>query len=355
MTWEKWLLLAACTACESSKLPKAARPDGVGGAGNEASGGMTSAGGTGGDVADEPGGPSFHPPPGFESCVHSEVRADCEDGWCRIPAGCFVMGSPEGQWGRADLAEQQVEATLTRAFLLQRTEMTRRQWLELVGLDPGVDPNFPDEVCLEDDCPVTHVTWWDAVHAANLLSDQDDLSRCYSPVNCTGVPGNGLACEGVTEPEKLVYECEGYRLPTRHEFEYSAKAGTTTSFYSGEITVQSDRNCHHDIKLGSIAWYCENSGGKPHVTAQLNPNGFGLFDTIGNAMEWLNDPYGATSSPGGNDPQGGVGSHSRRLLAPGAYNSTGLLSRAAGRGTAAWDARASAIGVRLARTLHEGQ
>ena len=44
-----------------------------------------------------------------------------------------------------------------------------------------------------------------------------------------------------------------------------------------------------DANLEKIAWYCQNSGGKSHPVAGLQPNGWGLFDMSGNAAEWVND------------------------------------------------------------------
>ncbi len=72
-----------------------------------------------------------------------------------------------------------------------------------------------------------------------------------------------------------------YRLPTEAEWEYSCRAGTTTSRYVGtglEI-------------LGRYDWYVVNSGRRTHLCGALLPNELGLFDMLGNVMEWCNDKY----------------------------------------------------------------
>ena len=53
-------------------------------------------------------------------CQHVTVRRDCADGWCKIPGGCFVVGSPEAEWGRAANSETETSITLTHGFLMSQ-------------------------------------------------------------------------------------------------------------------------------------------------------------------------------------------------------------------------------------------
>jgi hypothetical protein len=216
------LLLAL--ACKPSEPPT--NTGGSGGEKSGAAGGSPSAGGAANAAGAEPSGgslptpvPKYHPPPGFEDCTHAEVKTDCTDGWCKLAPSCFVMGSPENEWHRGRDSENQTAVNLTHTLEMQQKELSRSEWETITKtLAPG-----PDN-CTEGGCPVALVSWWDAVHAADLLSTQKKLEPCYEPVDCTGILGKDLVCTGVKDPDKSVYECQGYRLPTRSEAEYAARA-----------------------------------------------------------------------------------------------------------------------------------
>jgi formylglycine-generating enzyme len=334
-------------------------PKGTGGAsaGGKASGGTgaTGEGGAnGGSASEQPSGgalptpePKYHPPPGFETCKHVEVRADCKDGWCKLPPSCFVMGSPESEWERGRDTESQAAVNLTHLIEIQQKELTRSEWESITKTSaPG-----PDN-CTDASCPVATVSWWDAIFAANQLSESKGLAPCYEPVECAGTQGKDLACTGVAEPDKSVYECEGYRLPTRAEAEYAARAGTISTFYSGDITpYDDDRLCVLDPALELIGWYCYNSGGRAHKGGELKANGFGLFDMIGNLGEWNNEEQHYQSSPGGNDPRGSVGTNRNRMRFAPQYDLKSYLVRTANLLSAPWDASGNQGGFRLVRTI----
>jgi len=94
-----------------------------------------------------------------------------------------------------------------------------------------------------------------------------------------------------------------YALPTEAQWEYAARAGSTTAFYNGGITVT---DCSYDPNLDKIGWYCYNSSFKTHPVAQKTPNAWGLYDMLGNVHEWCQDWYSSSyyaSSPS-TDPTG---------------------------------------------------
>lgn len=321
------------------------------------SGGAESAGGvgaaSGSQAGAETGGglpepvPKYHPPAGFENCEHAEVKADCENGWCKLPPSCFVMGSPDSEWKRGRDDETQAAVILTHWIEIQQKEFTRAEW-ELIT---NVSPPGPEN-CTDPLCPVAMVSWWDAISLADMLSEQKKLVRCYEPVGCTGSLGKDLACESVKEPEKSVYSCEGYRLPTRAEAEYAVRAGTISTFYSGDITVhQDDTICNIDPALELIGWYCFNSEDRPHIGGALKSNGFGLYDMIGNLGEWSNEEQHYKSSPGGTDPRGEVKLNQNRMRVGGQFNHKNYLARTASLLSDPWETHSPATGFRLVRTL----
>lgn len=360
------LTLATASGCSRKEYPNidtepgsGGRVSGEGGAGAvEGIGGIEEVGGspaTGGaaTVLVEPTGPLYHPPPGFEDCIHAVVKADCQDGWCRVPPSCVVIGSSEDAWVHGRYTEIQTAITLTHAIEVQQKEFSKAEWASLIGKDVVGEVSFEDGECAESDCPRHNVTWWEAVHAADALSKREGLQPCYESVNCAGELGEGRTCERVADPEKSVYECEGYRLPTWAEAEYSARAGTISDFYSGTITVYASLGCQFDENLEKVAWYCQNSENRSHPGAQKLSNGFGLFDKLGNVAEWTNEQDRSVQAEGGGDPSGAVAGSRERLIHGGMYNTSTYGCTAANLLAAGWDTRGGPLGFRLYRTLFE--
>ncbi len=72
---------------------------------------------------------------------------------------------------------------------------------------------------------------------------------------------------------------QGYRLPTEAEWEYACRAGATTSRFYGTA----------EEMLKEYAWYSKTANKRTFPVGQLKPNDLGLFDVLGNAMEWCQD------------------------------------------------------------------
>jgi formylglycine-generating enzyme required for sulfatase activity len=169
--------------------------------------------------------------------------------WVSIPAGSFKMGcSPNDT--QCDASENPPHEVSISAFELTKSHITQQQYTDAVGMNPSQLIACPD-------CPVDSVDWGEA------------SAFCAA---------------------------QGGRLPTEAEWEYAARAGTTTIYYCGD-----DVSC-----LSSIAWYKEDSGSSYQPVCQKTPNAFGLCDMLGNAWQWISDWYDANyyaSSPS-QDPTG---------------------------------------------------
>lgn len=241
-----------------------------------------------GDVHIADTGPGETPAPDPASCVHVPVEPRCRDGYCLIPAGCFIKGSPFDEPYRGRYTEHQRETTLTHSFLMQEHELTQAEWegLGFLNLAGTMDDGEGGTDCVEPQCPASMMTWFEAVEYANKLSRQRGYEECIELLGCTGEVGVDFRCEGYRQTTDSYYACLGYRLPTAYEFEYANRAGTTTAFYSGPFEPSSD-DCIEVPHLNDTAWYCINSEKSSHPVKQKKPNPWGLYDMIGNASEYI--------------------------------------------------------------------
>ncbi|MCP4656588.1 MAG: SUMF1/EgtB/PvdO family nonheme iron enzyme, partial [bacterium] len=216
-----------------------------------------------------------------------------------IPRGSFTMGSPESEPGRFG-DETQHKVTLTRAFRMAATEVTQAQWRAVMGNDPSYFASCGDE------CPVEMVSWYDAVAFANRLSKSSNFETCYELSGCKGAPGSeGYSCAKV---EFRGLDCGGYRLPTEAEWEYAARAGKGTALYTGPLSI---RDTCDGPELDEIGWYCGNSGSSTHPVGRKGTNDWGLYDMLGNVLEWTWDRYAEYETTSARDPLGPPGGSSR--------------------------------------------
>jgi formylglycine-generating enzyme required for sulfatase activity len=235
----------------------------------------------------------------------SVATGACPSGYVRIAPGTFTMGSPENERWRGD-DETQHQVTITRAFCMKTTEVTQREWQEVMGYSPSGFTNCGRS------CPVEQVSWDDSVRFANKLSQREELQSCYQGSRFIGV------------------DCSGYRLPTEAEWEYAAIGSTKP-----------------DLK--DSAWFGDNSGGRSQPVGRHWSNGYSLWDMLGNVREWTSDWYGDYGSDPVYDPVGPA-SGLARVYRGGSWSDPVWLVRRALRNAFAPDHHSPHIGFRLVRT-----
>jgi len=169
-----------------------------------------------------------------------------------VPPGNFRMGCSPGDGGCAGYDEDPAHrVTITKGFWLGKTPVTQAAYRRVTGKSPSTFEGA--------NLPVETIEW----------NEADSYCRAI-----------------------------GGRLPTEAEWEYAARAGTTTERYGN---------------IDDIAWYRDNSEKTTHEVGKKQPNAFGLYDMLGNVWQWTADWYGVYLPQDAIDPQGPANGKHRSL------------------------------------------
>jgi formylglycine-generating enzyme required for sulfatase activity len=177
-----------------------------------------------------------------------ECATDCPE-MVVVPAGSFVMGSPETEDGHDPQEGPQHNVTIAEPFAVSKYELTFADWDACVAYG-DCDPDIADSGFGRGRQPLINVTWQDAERYVAWLSE------------VTGKP---------------------YRLLSEAEYEFAARAGTRTAYPWGDEIGKNNANCDEcGSRWDDIA---------PAAVGSFAPNLFGLYDMVGNVWEWVEDCY----------------------------------------------------------------
>jgi formylglycine-generating enzyme required for sulfatase activity len=232
--------------------------------------------------------PKLTLPPTFTNSMSPSIGME----FVLIPAGEFLMGRSRRQ------------VTITQPFYLGKYPVTQAQWTAVMGRNPSSHTSWFKDTSNQ---PVEQVSWDDVQEFIRKLNEREGGSK--------------------------------YRLPTAAEWEYAARAGSTTAYSFGDDPEQ----------LDEYAWYISNSGSKTHSVGQKKPNAWGLYDMHGNVWEWVQDWHGKYPSEPMTDPQGPA-SGSYRVYRGGSWYDDAGDCRSAYRPGWPPGTRNGYLGFRLLRT-----
>lgn len=219
-----------------------------------------------------------------------------------VGPGLFEMGSS------TSFEEPVHRVLIAKPFAIGRNLVTFREW-DLCIAGGGCKYRPDDQSWGRGDRPVIDISWLDAKEFLKWLSDK------------TG---------------------QIYRLPSEAEWEFAARAGTSTPFWWGHEVGKGNANCRD----------CGAGGDATLPVGTFKPNAFGLFDTAGNAAEWVEDCWNDTYRRAPHDGAPWTeGQCQLRVLRGGAFDSDAKYIRSTARFRYDYDVRYLANGFRVVREL----
>jgi formylglycine-generating enzyme required for sulfatase activity len=178
-------------------------------------------------------------------CVRGKMRSELPSvilpasfAFASIPAGNFYMGCSPGDSDCNASEKPRHRVVISKAFEMSKYLVTQSIWHSVMGTNPS---RFKKD---GENRPIDAANWYDTQVFVSVLNDARD----------------GFI----------------YGLPSEAEWEYAARAGTTGARYD---------------ELDKVAWYGKNSDNETHPVGLKEPNAWGLYDTLGSAWKWVQDPY----------------------------------------------------------------
>jgi formylglycine-generating enzyme required for sulfatase activity len=239
-----------------------------------------------------------------------ECAADCP-AMVVVPAGSFLMGSPQSEPGHRAFEQPQHRVAIARRFAIGKFEVTFAEW-DACAAHGDCDSHISDNGFGRGRHPAINVTFDDAERYARWLSQM------------TGKP---------------------YRLPSEAEYEYAARAGAATAYPWGDAIGTDNADCNG---CGSRFDDMETA-----PVGSFSANRFGLYDMVGNVYEWVADCLHANyrGAPSDGSAWMAGGACNSRMIRGGSWADDPVDLRSAARPWSPAAVRRSFIGFRVARTL----
>jgi len=266
-----------------------------------------------------------------------------------VPAGRFMMGSAEAEYGHDRTEWPQHEVTISQDFAVGKYEVTVREFVAFLNAAVGEGRLREGWVMTDPGDQGSSV----------VRATEGGVVRFSSKDDRESYPVTFVSWMGALEYTRwLSRQTAGkYRLLSEAEWEYAARAGSTTAYHFGDDPSQlcdfanvADITGMKKHNWGS-ATNCEDGYAELAPVGRFQPNSFGLFDMLGNASEWVADCARPNYDKAPADGAPFEGRCDTRIVRGGSYQNLYVGVRSAKRYASAVDERAGTIGFRVARSL----
>jgi len=241
-----------------------------------------------------------------------------------VPGGCFLMGSPKSEKERSE-DEGPVHEVCVDGFWMSQTVVTNSQFRQFQKDHDSRD--VAGHSLNGDGQPAVYVSWVDANNFSQWLSGQNGGQY-------------------------------NFRLPTEAEFEYACRAGSEASRYWGEDATRAciyenvaDYTAERQLGIRPVN-ECDDGYAATAPVGSFRQNAFGLYDMLGNVLEWCTDVYGVDSyvrhdrsNPQYNNESMGQS----RVIRGGCWRGAARSIRCAGRGSGLPNSTRDDLGFRIVR------